>query len=282
MDTSFLKEHNLLDAAKRFNLIMEYISGSALNTFEDDAPADPNAAPAPGPDAGGAPADMGGAPMPGGDPGMGGAPGPDAGGAPMPGGDPGMGGAPGPDAGGAPADMGGEPAPGGVEGFQPQGAEQQPIVPQDGGEGAPGEDEDIINVDDLTDSQEHTEKKVNHLTSKIEDLIGMIDKFKADIDANNEHIEQLKQEFEKRNPTQVEKMTLRANKGYPFTDTPEDYWDRKEAEGTYSPEPDNNGIDDQRYQITKNDIDNVNDWNSIYKSIKNGDFHQDLSNILGL
>lgn len=287
MDKKFLEEHNLMEAAKRSRMIMEYMSGANANVFEDDTPAEDDM-PAEGPNAGGAPAPggdpgMGGAP--GGDPGMGGAPGGDPAMGGAPGGDPAMGGAPaGPDAGGAPMDggmPGGDPGMGGdgsqgVEGFQPQG-EQQPMVPQDG---APGEDEDIINVDDLTDSQEHTENKVDHLSSKVEKLIGMLDKFEADIDANNQHIEQLKQEFEKRNPTQVEKMTLRANKGYPFTDTPEDFWDRKEAEGTYSPDPDNNGIDDQRYQITKDDIDNVNDWNSIYKSIKNGDFHQDLSDLL--
>jgi hypothetical protein len=293
MDKNFLTENNLLEQQKRFTAILEYVVGGS-NLVEDDAPGDPPGGPAAGadPSAGGAPGgDPGMGGMPGGDPGMGGAPGgdPNAGG--MPGGDPGMGGTPGadPNAGGAP---GADPnANSGVEGFNPQGAED----PNMGGDpnAAPtpapvpeteegGEDEEVIEVDDLVDSQEKTKVKIAKLDGKIDALLKLIGKFESDIDQNNAHIDALKDEFEKRNPTPVEKMTLRANQGYPYTESPNEYWSEKQAEGHYSPEDDNNGVGDARYEITKGDVDGISDWNSIYKSIDNGSFHQDLKHILDL
>ena len=276
MDKNFLNEHNLTESQKRFQSILEYVQRGGSNVLEDDNMGD--GAPAPGAD----PA-MGGAPAPGGDPTMGGAPGAD----PAMGGDP--------NGGAAPAD-GSAPAPGadpamgdntnggasnGVEEFNPQGADTN-AAPAPATEPQPeeGEDEEVIDVDELVDSQDDTNAKVNNLDGKIEALIQLIGKFKSDIDKNDAHIEELKQEFEKRNPTQVEKMTLRAKQGYPFTQSPDDYWENKEAEGNYSPESDNDGVGDERYEITKNDVDNITDWNSIYRSIDKGSFHQNLKDIL--
>ena len=271
MDKQYLKEHNLTEAQKRFQSILEYVQTDSSHTLQE---ADPQGPPQGGPDPmadgpqpggpqGGDP--MGGG-MPGGDPMGGGAPGADQmGGAPQ-GGDPSMGGAP------------DQNAPQGVEGFEPQGAD-----PMGGGMPAPdegGEDEEVIDVDELVDAQDDTKVKVAKLDGKIDALIKLIDKFESDIDQNNAHIDELKSEFEKRNPTQVEKMTLRAKQGYPFTESPDEYWADKEQEGNYSPEDDNNGVGDERYQITKNDVDNITDWASIYKSIDDGSFHQDLKDIL--
>ena len=216
----------------------------------------------------------------------GGAPDPMGGG--MPGGAPDMGGAQDPMGGGMPGgapDMGGDPnaagetpeGQGGVEAFNPQ-------VPDPSMQQAPASeqnsDEEVIDVDDLTKSQEKAEGKINDVEGKIEKLMSLIDKVEADIDRNNASMEQLKQEFEKRNPTQVEKMTLRAKQGYPFTQSPDDYWAKKEEEGNYSPEDDNNGEGEQRYTITRDDVNNITDWDSIYKSIDKGNFHQSLKDIL--
>ena len=148
--------------------------------------------------------------------------------------------------------------------------------------GEEGDDEEVIDVDELVDTQDETKAKVAKLDGKIESLIQIITKLESGLDQNSAHMEELKKEFEKRNPTQVEKMTLRAKKGYPFAESPDEYWAGKEAEGDYSPESDNNGVGDERYAITKNDVDNITDWDSIYKSIGNGDFHQDLKSILSL
>lgn len=271
MDKKFLEKHNLTEGQKRFQSILEYVEMRNTNALEEAGPQDENDAPTPGPQGG---SDMGGSPMPGGQD-MGGAPmagGPDMGGGQMPGG---------PDAGtqqpGGP-DMGADPNAGGaqgVEGFNPQG-ELPPSMPEE------GDDEEVIDVDELVDTQDETKAKVAKLDGKIESLIQIITKLESGLDQNSTHMEELKKEFEKRNPTQVEKMTLRAKKGYPFAESPDEYWAGKEAEGDYSPESDNNGVGDERYAITKNDVDNITDWDSIYKSIGNGDFHQDLKSILSL
>jgi hypothetical protein len=226
------------------------------------------------PMAGGAP--MGGDPMgggmpegpmggPGQDPMGGGMPGSPQGGAPMGGDDAEMGGVP----------EGGEDQSQGVENFNPQVGDPNMQAPEEG-----GEDEEVIDVDDLTKSQENSEHKIDSVESKIEKLLSLIDKVEADIDKNNSDMEQLKQEFERRNPTQVEKMTLRAKQGYPFNQSPDDYWNEKEKEGNYSPEDDKNGEGDQRYVITRDDVNNITDWDSIYKAIDRGDFHQSLKDIL--
>ena len=222
---------------------------------------------------------MGGG-MPGGDPMGGGMPGGDPMGGGMPGGDPMGGGMSGAQQGGD-AQMGGmnqgdEDQSQGVENFNPQ-------VPDENMQQAPVEeesDEEVIDVDDLTKSQEASEEKITSVESKIEKLLSLIDKVEADIDRNNSDMEQLRQEFEKRNPTQVEKMTLRAKQGYPFTQSPDDYWNEKEKEGNYSSEDDKNGEGDQRYVITRDDVNNITDWDSIYKAIDKGDFHQSLRDIL--
>ena len=223
MDKQYLAEHNLLEAQKKFQKIVEYSFMGGKTVDEAGDPNDPNAgAPTPGGDP-----SMGGAP--GGDPSMGGAPGgdPSMGGG-MPGGDPSMGGAPGgdPSMGGAPAEDGAADGSQGVPEFQPQ-----VDVPSMGG--APGgdpsmgeEDEDVIEIDDLTDSQKATEEKVDKLSDKLDRLekfLDAFDKIESNIQANTEHLEQLRQDFEKRNPTQVEKMTLRAKQGYPFSQSPDEY-----------------------------------------------------------
>lgn len=235
--------------------------------------------------AGGDPAMGGGAPagpdpMAGGDPSMGGGMDPSMGGDPgMMGGDPSMGG-------GAPQDpgmAGAEPGMEGGEAQPPQGFSPQGEQPEQLGatpETDPNaEEEEVIDVDDLTNSQEETEKKIDALSDKFERLIGMLDGFEKQIDSSNERMETLRAEIEKRNPTPVEKMSIRAKNSYPFNITPDEYWQDKEATSNYSPEDDNNGADDPVYQITKDDIDNISDWNAIYKSLD--DKHDSLRDLFG-
>lgn len=195
---------------------------------------------------------------------------------PMAGGDPSMGS--GMDAGmdGDPSMDGGEAQP--PQGFSPQGGEQEQLGTTP--ETDPNqEEEEVIDVDDLTNSQEETEKKIDALSDKFERLIGMLNGFEEQIDSSNERMEALRAEIEKRNPTPVEKMSIRAKKSYPFNITPDEYWKDKEATSNYSPEDDNNGADDPVYQITKDDIDNISDWNSIYKSLD--DKHDSLRDLFG-
>lgn len=253
--------------------ILEYTNAAGAFDLEEAGEEDPMAAggaPAPGADPMGGDPMGGGAPAaPGGDP-MGGDPMSD--GAPAPGGDP---------MGGAPADGGQAP-----QGFEPQGvdpnagldgmggtdpnaaapADPNAAAPADGA--ASGEEEEVINVDDLTDSQEETEHKVDALSHKFEKLMGALDSIEKRIDSidthTNEYLGSLKAEVEKRNPTPMQRLTMRSTKSSPYSMTPNEYMD-KYAPENYSDESDNNGADDPQYKITKADIDNFTDYNSIAK-----------------
>lgn len=191
--------------------------------------------------------------------------GPMGGGAPMDGGAP-MGG-------GAPMD-GGAPMGGGQqgpEGFAPQGVEPDMGLDTIGGEGMgetpnESEDEEVIDVDDLTDSQENTEKKIDKLTDKFGDLmkaLSSIEKRLDKVDNDTERfLSNIKSEIEKRNPTPMQRLSMRSTKSSPYGMTPDEYMNNYAPEN-YSAEDDNNGADDPQYKITKGDIDNISDYNAI-------------------
>lgn len=156
--------------------------------------------------------------------------------------------------------MGGDPSmSGGVEGFNPQGAEQDASMQ--------GEDEEVIDVDELVDKQDETADKIDKLASSFDRLLDKMNDFKDMVDSSNERIESLKAEIERRNPTPVEKLSLRSGNGYPFNQTPDEYWQTKQATSNYSTEDDNNGANDPQYQITKDEIDNFNDYASVSKDL---------------
>lgn len=139
--------------------------------------------------------------------------------------------------------------------------------------------DEVIDVDDLTKSQEDTEKKVDDLDDKFERLMKAIDSFDSLIDKNNEKIESLKAEIERRNPTQIEKMSMQTQNSYPFNVTPNQYWSEKEQTSNYRTDNDENGVNQGQYVITKNDIDGDVDWKSISDSLDDDDVHQNLKAI---
>ncbi len=280
--------------------ILEYTTpgGYVAEDGEDDMTAGPDAGMGGAPDGGGMGAPGGADPM-GGDP-MGGDPNAMGGDPNAMGGDPNaMGGDPNA-AGGDPNAMGGEQAPP-PEGFQPQGVDPNagldgmggPEQGQDpnamggdpnamgGDPNAAGGDDEVIDVDDLTDSQEETEKKVDALSGKFERLMSSLDNLEkriSDIDGHtNEYLAKLGTEIEKRNPTPLQRLTMRSTKSAPYAMTPDEYMNNYAPEN-YSPESDNNGADDPQYKITKGDIDNFTDYNSIAKEF---DGKLGLRDILG-
>ncbi len=249
------------DYRKKFKrCILEYTNAAGAFGLEEAGDEDPMAGGAPAPE--GDP-NAAGAPAPGADP-MGGDP---MGGAPAPEGDP--------NAAGAPVDGGQAP-----QGFEPQGVDPNAGLEGMGGTDpnaapadpnaapAESEDEEVINVDDLTNSQEETEQKVDALSHKFEKLMGALDSIEKRIDSidthTNEYLGSLKAEVEKRNPTPMQRLTMRSTKSSPYSMTPNEYMD-KYAPENYSAESDNNGADDPQYKITKADIDNFTDYNSIAK-----------------
>ena len=285
MDKKFLEKKGLLEEAKRFNYIMEYVSGIGSGIDEvdgngdglDDATgmADPMAA------GGGA---MGADPMAAG------------GAAPAPGADPmAAGGAMGADpmaAGGA------APAPGadpnvaqGVPGFNPQGGQDtdpaatadqsfDEAIPdeQEGGE-VEGEGDEVIDVDELVDGQKRNEEAIDKLTDKFEQFLEKFSEFQGELKSNAEYMANLESEFQKRNPTAVEKLTMRSLQSKPFGETPEEYM-QNDAPENYSPESDNNGVGEPRYTITRDDVRNATDYPSIAKTLRDNE-NATLKTLLG-
>lgn len=152
------------------------------------------------------------------------------------------------------------------------------------------EDEEVIDVDDLTNAQEKMNDKVNvvgqdlgDVNSKIESLLGILGNMEQMINNNNQEIEKFKAEFEKRNPTQTEKLNLRSLDSYPFNVNPKDYWAEKGSDpnSNYSGISDNDKSTTQEYQITNNDVDDFNE-REIEKSFDiDDDLQQDLKKIFG-
>lgn len=251
------------DAAKRFRMLCEYSfmaeEGEGEEEPEQNMPpqegemgADPNA-------------DMGGMPPQEGmgDPNMGGE---------MPPQDGGTGGAPGfnPQEGGMDnPNMGGEIPPEGDMGTEP-------MQPED----------EVIDVDELTNSQEETEEKVEdmHVTMEkgFEKLLKVVSRLDKMIDASTLNMEKIKQEIEKRNPTPLEKLNMRAaNDSYPFNVSPESYWKDKEATSNYriGGEDEDDAV---QYTITQGDIDDITDFKRISKELDDDSFNQNLMNIFNL
>ena len=152
-----------------------------------------------------------------------------------------------------------------------------------------GTDDEVIDVDDLTNAQEKVNDKVNHVGRNLEDvddkisqLMSYIDQMENMINKNNEDIQAFKAEFERRNPTDVEKMNLRAANSYPFNVSPTEYWNEKQKEGRYSIEDDNNGVGQRKYEITNSDINDYND-SSIAKSFHiDDDLRQSIEKIFDI
>lgn len=300
-----MKQNLNEDMARRFQTICDYEARVGLNEMTylnngvtvgeaDDNAQDPNADPnamggapagntaAMGGDTGADPNAMGGAPA--GDPNaMGGdlgAADPNAmGGAPA--GDPtAMGGDPNA-MGGDPNAMGGDPnAAAGPEGFNPQGD----LTADDFGGNQQQADDEVLDVTELTDKQDDIEHEVSKVSDKFDKVIKAIGAFEELLRANDEKIEDLKAEFEKRNPTQVEKLSMQTAKSYPFNVTPEEFWKEKEATSNYSTEDDENGVNQGQYVITANDVNGDTNWKAIADSLDDEDFmyHQTLDKIMKL
>ena len=253
----YLKENNLMEAHKHFMHLSEgyatYLpEDTVLNEEGEDDPTqgggDPNAM-------GGDPMAQGGAdPMAGGDDpnAIGGDPNAAAGGDPMAqgGADPMASGDP--NAMGADP-MGGDPMAGGADPMEGMGMDE------------PADDGTTIDIDGLTKAQEKLNSKENQVgldLSKVDDriikLIDVVKNLQDALDSNNAQIEDLKAEFEKRNPTQTEKLNLRSLDSYPYSVKPNDYWDKKTAEGGYQAYSDNDEPTTQEYTITNDDVDHPN------------------------
>lgn len=282
-NTDLIKQYKLEEAVKRIQKINEYTFYDST-MVEDDQ--DPNAM-------GGDPNAMGGNPnggmppmgadpnMMGGDPNGGMPPmdDPNAMGADPNGGMPPMGGDPNA-MGGDPNAMGADPNGGMPPMDDPNmmGGEED-IEDIDMETEQPGDE--VVDVDELTQSQEATEFKVDNVDDKLNKVLKIISKFNDAIEANDQKIEDLKKEFQKRNPTAEETLNLRSLASYPFSERPDEYWKKQQQDHpNYNVISDNDvsTADEQKeFEIRKGDIDNFNE-RDIMKSL--GESHIKLSDFL--
>lgn len=182
--------------------------------------------------------------------------------------------------------------PSGMDGGQQQDDPQQDVSqpPMDGQDSLANfdemgdtEEDDVIDVDDLTKAQEKMNTKVNKvghslgdLYDKITSVSNMLQKTISVIDHNNSEIKQFKREFEKRNPTQQEKLELRSLDSAPYSVLPSSYWDKQamRPNNNYSTEP-------TEYKLTQGEIDDFNP-SEIEKSFHiDDDLRQDINKIFG-
>ena len=185
------------------------------------------------------------------------------------------------------------------------GEQDSNAMPQDNGMGDPnamdnsmppmdnmgGEDETVIDVEDITNAQEKMNDKVNvvgkdlgEVDTKIEALLQSLNKMEAMINNNNQEIANFKAEFEKRNPTQTEKLNLRSLDSYPFNVNPKDYWAQKGADpnSNYSGIADNDKSTTQEYVITNNDVDDFSEREIEDSFDIEDELKQDINKIFGL
>ena len=129
--------------------------------------------------------------------------------------------------------------------------------------------DEVIDVDELTNAQETTEVKIDGVNDKLQNLLAVTTKFIAAVDQNNKKIDDLRAEFERRNPSEEERINIRSQASAPYSETPKDYWDRKSESSNYNVIY-NNDVDpdkeENEYVIKKSDINGIDD-RSLAKSL---------------
>lgn len=261
-----LTEQEMVESRKRFQSLVGFQPDKPESLLEfkfvndknnlllDEDDDDPNAVPEPN-NAAPAPA-----------PGVAPAPGPEA----QPGETPAP--APAPNAEGGMPSTDGEIQNNGVSQENPMPMEAPQETPSDLPAGQePGSDDVEIDVTDLTQKQDDVDNKVTQVTSQTQQMMDMLtkltDKVQGIIQKTDVEMANLKDEMIKRNPTPVQVLNKRLTVSDPFTQTPEDYWKKKEAEGEYKLSDDDDQLkaqNDQEFVIKASDIDD--NKSDIYKS----------------
>jgi hypothetical protein len=264
VDKNYIKECKLENVYKRMRQINEYVitngrTSEAAEMPQDDNGMDPNAMPQGGDTQGNGQEQM-----------------------PPAGGDTGM----------QQPDMGGEQMPQGQDGLETP-AQPDPTIGADvedtptdepmvdgiemDDETMAGPDDEVIDVDDLTNSQESTEYKIDGVDDKLSKLLSIVGKFANAIEANDAKLEDLKAEIERRNPTDIERINLRSQNSQPFNVNPGEYWSEvKDKNPNYQIISDNEvspNDEDKVYTITDDDLRDFN-TSEVEKSFS--DFPSDL------
>lgn len=149
------------------------------------------------------------------------------------------------------------------EGEQP--TDNDVVRPMEGGD-------EVIDVEELTQSQDDTKEKVDMIGSKLDNIISTMQKYTDAITKSDDkvallagEIANLQSELERRAPTPEEKLNIRSQSAYPFQTSPRQFWDSKNADqgsnyrAVYTNDnPAEDNADDHKYDILSQDIDNLN------------------------
>lgn len=123
-------------------------------------------------------------------------------------------------------------------------------------------DDEVIDVDDLTQSQEATEYKIDGVDDRLSKIYDVVKNFNDKLETQEKSIMALKDEFEKRNPTPEEKLNIRSQSSYPYSETPKGYWDKKAEEDPHYNVMYDNDVspkDEQdKFEVKKSDISGLN------------------------
>jgi hypothetical protein len=130
-----------------------------------------------------------------------------------------------------------------------------------------GNDDEVIDVEDITSAQEKLNSKqnavgkdVNNLADRITQMIDKVENLKGAIEKNNQDILSLRADLDKRVPTQKERLEMRSLDMYPYSESPNEYWKNKEKEGVYQAKYDSGQNPKEReLQITRDDVNNYSD-----------------------
>jgi hypothetical protein len=272
MDKKFLKENNLLDAHNKFQRLVLNEWSYVPTTLEEDGEDEQM------PQQGGNEDDMFGDEAQGGgnDDMIGGNQG---GGDPMQGGQ----------------NQGGEMPQGDVgDENKPMDFNAEPDFGDDTPDDAEQPGDEVIDVDELTRSQEETQKKVEDIEkivknlgtvdNKILNLNSVLTKIEHMIDKNNSDIQSLKQDLSQRLPNQDQKMEARKQISGPFYTNPEDFWREKGANNATYDVYNQKQPQKQEYVLRQSDIQNPNPStiaNSFYTADDEELSNQDLERIFG-
>jgi len=125
----------------------------------------------------------------------------------------------------------------------------------------PEEDAVELDVTELVKGSEEAKASADAANTKIDQLMQMVSKLEnatKGMDAISNKIENLETEFEKRNPTEEEKLEMRSLSSAPYNLKLTDFW--KDKEGVYDVMGDENK-EPKEYVLTKDDVDG--DYNEI-------------------
>lgn len=146
-------------------------------------------------------------------------------------------------------------------GDEEEGGEEDPFSSEEPEELEPEEDAVELDVTELVKGSEEAKASADAANAKIDQLMQMVSKLEnatKGMDAISNKIENLETEFEKRNPTEEEKLEMRSLSSAPYNLKLTDFW--KDKEGVYDVMGDENK-EPKEYVLTKDDVDG--DYNEI-------------------